>query len=73
MAEFKTGQNVRWKWGNGVGEGKIAEKFTSDVTRTLKGTDVTRKATDDDPAFLIEQDDGAQVLKSGSEIEPADK
>lgn len=71
MAKFNRGQKVWWKWGNGTGEGKIAEKFTSDVTRKLKGTEVTRNATDDEPAYLIEQEDGSEILKSGSEIEAA--
>ena len=38
------------------------------VTRTIKGNEVTRNATDDDPAYLIEQEDGDRVLKSGSEL-----
>lgn len=60
---------VKWKWGNGWGEGKVVECFTADVTRTIDGTEVIRKATDDEPAYLIEQEDGDQVLKSHTEIE----
>ena len=36
---------------------------------TIKGTDVSRNATDKEPAYLIEQDDGDRVLKSHSEIQ----
>ena len=68
---LKIGDKVKWKWGNGFGEGKIAERFTDDVTRTINGTDVKREATDDEPAYLIEQDDGDRVLKSHSEIKKA--
>jgi hypothetical protein len=71
MAKFKTGQKVCWKWGNGTGEGKITEIFTSDVTRELQGAEVTRNASEDEPAYLIEQDDGSEVLKSCSEIQAA--
>ena len=46
----------------------IREKFTNDVERTIKGSSVKREASDSDPAYLIEQDDGSKVLKSHSEI-----
>lgn len=67
--EFELGSKVQWKWGNGWGTGEIAEKFTEDVTRIIDGTEVTRKATSDEPAYLIVQEDDQHVLKSHSEIE----
>lgn len=69
MTEIQKGDAVKWNWGNGTGEGEVVEVFKSKVTRTLKGTEVTREASEDDPAYLIKQDDGDQVLKSSSEIE----
>ncbi len=63
------GTKLRWNWGNGTAEGKVEDSFTQDVTRTIKGTEVTRKASSDEPAYLIEQDDGDRVLKSHSEVE----
>lgn len=54
--------------GNGIGSGTVIERFTSRVTRTIKGTEVVRDASDGEPAFLVEQDDGDQVLKSQSEL-----
>lgn len=69
--QFQIGQRVRWKWGEGYGEGKITERFEDQVTRTIKGTEVTRNATGDEPAYLIEQDDGDRVLKSITELERA--
>ncbi|MEO0861197.1 MAG: DUF2945 domain-containing protein [Pseudomonadota bacterium] len=68
---FQVGQTVAWSWGDGTGEGKIVERFTSDVTRTLKGSDVKRTASNDEPAFLIRQDDGDEVLKSCTELDAA--
>lgn len=68
MADYTYGTRVEWNWGNGTGEGKVKEKFTQEVTRTINGTDVTRKATAKNPAYLLEQDDGGEVLKSGSEL-----
>lgn len=68
MAGYQTGTQVEWSWGNGTGTGKITERFTNDVTRTIKGTEVTRNASADEPAYMIEQDDGDRVLKSHSEV-----
>lgn len=70
--KFHKGQYVEWKWGNGSAKGKVADHFTEKVTRSIKGSDITRNATDDDPAYLIEQDDGGKVLKSESELSTPD-
>ncbi|MGB5643454.1 MAG: DUF2945 domain-containing protein, partial [Gammaproteobacteria bacterium] len=37
-------------------------------SKTLKGSEIVRNADADNPAYLIEQDDGDQVLKSDSEL-----
>ncbi|HEX8299909.1 MAG TPA: DUF2945 domain-containing protein [Rubricoccaceae bacterium] len=71
MATFKTGDSVSWTWGAGTATGTVSEVFTDHVTRTIKGTEVTRNATPDEPAYLVEQDDGDRVLKSASELTKA--
>lgn len=71
MSDFKIGDKVSWDWGSGTGTGKVVERFRQDVTKTIKGTEVKRNASADDPAFLVEQADGDQVLKSGSELSSA--
>ena len=71
MTGYNEGTKVQWNWGNGTGTGTITERFTDDVTRTIKGTEVTRNASADDPAYMIEQDDGDAVLKSHSEVTKA--
>jgi hypothetical protein len=67
--EIHIGDEVRWSWGSGTGTGKVAERFTSKVTRTIDGSAITRNASEDEPAYLIEQEDGGRVLKSSSELE----
>jgi hypothetical protein len=62
------GTKLEWNWGSGTATGTVQETFTSDITKTIKGTEVTRNATEDNPAYLIEQDDGDKVLKSHSEV-----
>jgi len=71
MAEFKEGDTVEWNWGNGTGRGEIVQKYTRKITLTLKGSEVTRDASDHEPAYKIRQDDGDEVLKSGSELTTA--
>lgn len=66
--DFHIGDTVKWNWGNSTGSGTITERFTSKVDRTIAGTEVTRNATEDEPAYLIEQEDGDRVLKSASEL-----
>jgi len=69
---FQSGQHVRWDWGTGTAEGQIRERFEREVTRTLKGSEIIRQGTEDNPAYLIRQEDGDEVLKLGSEIEARD-
>lgn len=66
---FRKGQRVRWNWGTGVGRGTVTERFDRHVERTLKGAKVSRNGSADDPAYLIVQEDGGEVLKLGSELE----
>ncbi len=68
---FRVDQDVQWNWGGGKGTGQIKERFERDVERTLKGSKITRHGSKEDPAYLIEQEDGDQVLKLGSELEGA--
>ncbi len=70
---FQTNQYVKWNWGNGEGKGQITERFEREVTRTLQGTEVTKDGDEDNPAYLIEQEDGDEVLKRGSELSAWDK
>lgn len=66
---FRTRQYVQWDWGNGTACGQVEERFEREVTRTLQGSEITRNGSDDNPAYLIKQDDGDKVLKLGSELE----
>ena len=68
MGSYRKGDRVSWEWGEGRAYGKITEKFKEKVTRTLKGSEVTRNGSEDDPAILIEQEDGDEVLKLESEV-----
>ncbi|WP_412069512.1 DUF2945 domain-containing protein [Rubrivirga sp. IMCC43871] len=68
MAGYDNGTEVEWDWGSGTASGTVRETFTGRVTRTIKGTEVTRNASGNEPAYLIEQADGDRVLKSHTEL-----
>lgn len=65
---YRSGQKVKWSWGNGTAQGKVAQRFDRRVQRTIKGAKVVKNGTGDNPAYLIEQEDGGKVLKRGSEL-----
>lgn len=68
---IRKGTTVRWKWGKNSATGKVKERFTEKVTRTIEGSEITKNGSRDCPAYLIEQEDGGRVLKLKSEIERA--
>ncbi|WP_152044649.1 hypervirulence associated TUDOR domain-containing protein [Aureimonas psammosilenae] len=68
MEKFKKGQEVEWKWGKRKASGKVTQSFTSDVTRKIEGKEISRKADDEHPAYMISQEDGGRALKKHSEL-----
>ena len=68
---YQSGDKVEWDWGNGTATGKDDTTHQSSITRTLKGSEVTRNGSSDDPALEIKQDDGTTVLKLSSEVRKA--
>ena len=69
---IRKGTQIKWQWGNGYAEGKVKETYTTSITKSLKGNDVTRHGSRDNKALLIIQDDGTEVLKLENEVERAD-
>lgn len=66
---FAKGAAVRWTWGGHQANGKVAERFERRVQRTIKGEKIVRNGTKDNPAYLVEQEDGGRALKLESELE----
>lgn len=69
--KFRMGQKVSWTWGSGTSTGVIKERYEREVTRKIKGAEITRNGDHDNPAYLIEQADGDEVLKLASELAAA--
>jgi hypothetical protein len=71
MAKLSKGDIVMWSWGSGTATGEVKSIFHEKTVRTIKGSEVTRNGTKDDPAIYIQQDDGDTVLKLASEVSKA--
>lgn len=69
---IQKGTRVKWKWGTGTAQGKVTETHTSKVTKTIKGSKVTRNGEQGNKALFIGQEDGDHVLKSENEVERLD-
>lgn len=70
---MKKNETVHWNWGKSEAEGKIVARHTEPVEKTIKGADVKRNATKDEPAYEIKQKNGSRVLKSESELKKGGK
>jgi hypothetical protein len=68
---IRKGSTVSWSWGGSTASGTVQEIHRDEVSRRSKGSTITRHGSDDDPAYVIEQDDGTTVLKLRSEVEKA--
>ncbi len=70
---MRKGTQVTWKYGTGTATGKIEETHKDTITRTIKGSEITRHGTPENPAYLIVQESGDKVLKLKSEVSEVKK
>lgn len=68
---FRRGMRVKWNWGQGVGRGRVAERFDRHVEKTIEGALIRRNGTANNPAYLVQTDSGGEVLKLASELSRA--
>jgi hypothetical protein len=68
MSDFGNGQQVTWDMGNGTARGTVADRFNRKVARRIRDRIVTRYGSPENPAYLIKQEDGSEVLMFGSEL-----
>lgn len=66
---IREGSDVKWKWGSGTATGKVSKTYTEEITKTIDGSQITRKGEAGNKALLIKQENGSQVLKLESEVE----
>ena len=68
MTTVKKGDNVEWKYGKSKAEGKVAEVSKEDIDKKVQGKNIKRKGSEKEPALVIKQDNGKEVVKSASEV-----
>jgi len=70
---MKKGDKVHWNWGKSQAEGTIKQKSEKTITKKIKGKEVKRNASKEEPAYVIEQQNGTEVVKSESELKEGGK
>jgi len=70
---MRKGTQVSWKYGTSTATGKIESVHKEPIKRTLKGSEIHRNGSADDPALVIVQESGDRVLKLQSEVEATAK
>lgn len=70
---MKKGDKVHWNWGKSQAEGTIKQKSEKTISKKIKGTEVKRNASKEEPAYIIEQQNGTEVVKSESELKEGGK
>eukprot|EP00884_Botryococcus_braunii_P022067 jgi/Botrbrau1/8544/Bobra.0359s0008.1 len=73
--DINVGDKVGWNWGRGHAEGEVAEVYTDHATIESKGKQISRNATEDNPAYYVErhgQGSGNPVLKKRTELHKLD-
>ncbi len=69
--KFPPGAHVTWKWGEQILHGIVQKVFTHRIERTMKGATVTRDASKENPAYLVQLDDGDDIFLSHNDLRPA--
>ena len=64
--EFHTGQRVSWNSSGGTSHGRVVRKLTS----RMKIKDHEVAASEDEPQYLVETDEGAQAAHKPEALKP---
>lgn len=65
---FKPGDTVHWKWGNGVVKGIVIQINPHRTEIISKGKLIARNGKQNNPAIVIKHENGNEVLKLASEL-----
>jgi hypothetical protein len=70
VAAYPAGTRVHWAPSGGECVGTVKRHFTKRIVRTFKGKKVVCQGDEENPAYLIEKEDGEKLLKPHHELEP---
>lgn len=68
MKPFKKKTPVQWKWAGGKVSGVVEEIFLESITKTIKGSKITRHGSPEKPAYLVRSEAGNIALKLQTEL-----
>jgi hypothetical protein len=66
---FKVGDEVGWRWASSIATGTVIDIIYERHQIMSKGTVITRNGTPEDPAIVIESNNGALVIKLAHELQ----
>ncbi|MCC5622702.1 DUF2945 domain-containing protein [Nostoc sp. CHAB 5715] len=66
------GTEVSWNYASDKGYGRVVRVHKENVTRTIKGSQITRNGTSENPALEIMVEGGGMALKLTSEVSRSD-
>lgn len=69
--KFKVGAKIQWKWLGRVIQGVVKEVHEEPITKTIKGKNIKRNGSVENPAYLVESSVGNLALKLHSELSAA--
>ncbi len=68
---YQVGDKVQWKWLGRLIVGSVEQIFTETVIQEIKGKQIKRKGSQDNPAYLVKSAAGNLALKLQSELTPS--
>lgn len=69
LAVYSVETEVQWKWMGSLVRGHIKEIYTTPVSKLIKGKNIKRNGSLENPAFLVLSTAGNYALKLGSELQ----
>ena len=68
MANVKPGDTVSWQNGGAKAHGTVQSVSPKKTTKTIKGKQITRNGTNEDPAVTVKSDKGGVALHDAHEL-----
>jgi hypothetical protein len=68
-SKFSIGAKVQWQWLGRPILGVVEEIFFEPVTKSIKGKNIKRNGSKENPAYLFKSDAGNIALKLGAELQ----
>lgn len=65
---MERGTIVTWEWQGKKARGFVQDVYTRTVTKAVDETKMTRHGSEEEPVYLIVQEDGTSVLKRRHEV-----